>query len=52
MSPLRRIAALSGPVADQGLGMWVYQAQAYERTGHWDLRWFHFPPNIYIYIYM
>ena len=44
MSPLRRSAALSGPVAGKGLRMWVYQAQAYERTGHLDSRWFHFLP--------
>ena len=30
---------------DKGLRRWVYQAQAYERTGHLDLRWFHSPPN-------
>ena len=45
MSPLRRTAALSGPVAGKGLRMWVYQAQAYERTGHLDLHWFHSPPK-------
>ena len=26
------------------LRRWVYQAQADERTGFLDLRWFHFPP--------
>ena len=41
--PLRRPAALSGPVADEGLRMWVYQAQAYERTGHLESRWCLFP---------
>ena len=37
-------AALSGPVADKGLRRWVYQAQAYERTGHLGIRAGFSPP--------
>ena len=29
MSPVRRTAALPGPVADKGSRKWVYQAQAF-----------------------
>ena len=55
VSPPRRAAALSGLVADKGSRKWVYQAQAYERTGHLDFALVSLPPpknNVYIYIYI
>ena len=51
VSPLRRIAALSGPVADKGLRKWVYQAQAYERAGI-RIRAGFTPPKTHVYIYI
>ena len=45
VSPVRRTAALSGPVADQGLRKWVYQAQAYERAGFLGFRCLSFTPQ-------
>ena len=52
MSPVRRTAALPGPVADQGLRKWVYQAQAYERTGFSGFRCLSFTPqkNVHTYV--
>ena len=39
------ISIITGPVADKGLRNWVYQAQAYERTGLRMRAGFTSPPN-------